>query len=327
MKRPLIRRLTLFLLLLVLCICASTATFAASKPPKVKNVTAKIVTLQRHRVYWKPVSGADGYMVYGWNDLSGATQYLLAGKVSGGRKSSCLIRNRRANAVYEYRVYAYKMVGGRMVVSDASDPVCLFNNKTNRADTATSMKTVAKQTTTPLVNPSKYEKFYRVFGYVPKKETNRRYPGGLYTTEKKAKANLTAVTVRTWDFVSGTSGQKRTRYFTIEVHKKLAPTVKKIFEAIYRNPDHFPIHDLGGYRTPSGHSEHNTGTAIDINWNENYMISSSGAVLCGSLWRPGVNPYSIPTDGIVVKLFEKYGFAQGLWRSSRDYMHFSYFHT
>ena len=45
-------------------------------------------------------------------------------------------------------------------------------------------------------------------------------------------------------------------------------------------------------------------------------------------WAPGENPYSIPPNGDVVKSFKKYGWGWGgEWRSKRDYMHFSYFHT
>jgi hypothetical protein len=59
------------------------------------------------------------------------------------------------------------------------------------------------------------------------------------------------------------------------------------------------------------------------------MIKSDGTVVCGSFWEPGSCPYSIAEDGDVVSAFAKYGFSWGgnAWRSSHDYMHFSYLGT
>ena len=47
----------------------------------------------------------------------------------------------------------------------------------------------------------------------------------------------------------------------------------------------------------------------------------------GDHWLPGEDPYSIPLDGEVARIFAKYGFTQGAyWQSGTvDYMHFSYF--
>ena len=69
-------------------------------------------------------------------------------------------------------------------------------------------------------------------------------------------------------------------------------------------------------------------TALDINPDENYQCKNDGTAMVGSYWKPGVDPYSIPSDGIVVKTFNKYGFRWGgTFNSSKDYMHFSYFGT
>ena len=148
--------------------------------------------------------------------------------------------------------------------------------------------------------------------------------GRFYTSADAAQANLTTITVKTWDFVSRKSGAMYTRSWDLTIHKNLATTMKKIFNELYHIK--FPIHELGGWRWESRRSEHRDGTAIDINWTENpYVVN--GSIQVGSYYRPGKDPYSIPTDGEVVKIFEKYGFSQGLWRSSQDYMHFSYFGT
>ena len=55
--------------------------------------------------------------------------------------------------------------------------------------------------------------------------------------------------------------------------------------------------------------------------------------MVGSFWRPGENPYSIPEDGSVVRIFAEHGWSWGgdawAWDSDQttgyhDYMHFSY---
>lgn len=91
--------------------------------------------------------------------------------------------------------------------------------------------------------------------------------------------------------------------------------------------DSFPIYSVQGYAwRPENTSEHNWGLAIDINPNENYMVTSGGVIVAGSLWDPENNLYSIPEKGNVVTTFNKYGFTWGgnAWKSSNDYMHFSY---
>ena len=114
----------------------------------------------------------------------------------------------------------------------------------------------------------------------------------------------------------------------------LAEDVKEIFAEIYNDPEHFPIHDVGGYawRGDSATGEHNCGTAIDINANENYQIRD-GQVLAGSCWEPGSNAYSISPDSSVVRIFAEHGWSWGgdAWAYSsddsegyHDYMHFSY---
>ena len=176
-----------------------------------------------------------------------------------------------------------------------------------------------------LINPSTSQKYQKIFG---DSALSMRYPGGYYTSSGQAQANMTSITVKTWDFAPGGSGEKITRTWTISVHKNLASTVSQIFKEIYEGKEKFPIHELGGYAWRGGHSEHNTGTAIDINWTENYMVNvATGVITCGKYWKPGIDPYSIPKDGEVARIFNKYGFKQGDWGNSKDYMHFSYFGT
>lgn len=147
-----------------------------------------------------------------------------------------------------------------------------------------------------------------------------------YKSASEAQKHMKTIQIKAWDI--GSSGKKYTRTFYLTVHEKIAPTVQQIFKEIYEGKEKFPIHDIGGYswRGDNSTSEHCIGLAIDINANENYMIDGDTPKV-GSLWKPGKNPYSIPLDGEVAKIMNKYGFTQGLWGNRRDYMHFSYFGT
>ena len=172
-------------------------------------------------------------------------------------------------------------------------------------------------------------------GFTAKKEI---YTSGVYNdtsaiynswpeNKDAAKKLMTTVTVPIWKLNS--KGQKYSSKASITVHHLIADKVKLVFQEIYNGPEKFPIKDIGGFSwRNSSTSEHNCGTAIDINSNENYCIYSNGTVV-GSFWKPGESPYSIKPYGDVVRAFEKYGFNWGgdSWSSTRDYMHFSYMGT
>ena len=147
-----------------------------------------------------------------------------------------------------------------------------------------------------------------------------------YNSVEAAKADMQKVTVTVWDISQ--SGEKYTKTMTVEVHKNLAPTVAAIFDEIYHGEEKFPISYLGGWSW-SGKSEHTIGTAIDINYPQNYYCDPNGNAIVGDYWKPDEDPYSIKPDGDVVRAFEKYGFRWGVnWNSGyKDYMHFSFFGT
>lgn len=154
--------------------------------------------------------------------------------------------------------------------------------------------------------------------------------GAYFDTQEEAEAAMTKVEVKVWRLKS--DGTKTPGTATIEVNAGLAPIVEQIFEEIYNGGEQFPIKNVGGYGWRSSPtSEHRWGTAIDINWEENFEadIGEDGELIAttGSYWRPGEDPYSIPADGDVVRAFKKYGFSWGgdAWTSKRDYMHFSFF--
>lgn len=148
------------------------------------------------------------------------------------------------------------------------------------------------------------------------------FPDGLPTSSKEMQKYLTTVSVPLVDI----NGNSRTGRLT--VHQAIASDVINAFTEIAESG--FPIKDaycyswrgMAGNRGTTSH--HSYGVACDINANENYMIRG-GKVIAGSFWKPGESPYSIESDGPVVKAFNKYGWIWGgSWKNSKDYMHFSF---
>ena len=145
------------------------------------------------------------------------------------------------------------------------------------------------------------------------------------TSLEEAEPLMVSVTVPVWKLNGST---KVPSSVTFKIHNSIAEKVKLIFEEIFNGDEKFPIKDIGGYSWRGGRSEHNGGTAIDINSNENYCIYNNGTTI-GSHWKPYEDPYSITPYGDVIKAFEKYGFTWGgdSWSNPKDYMHFSYLGT
>lgn len=145
--------------------------------------------------------------------------------------------------------------------------------------------------------------------------------------EDDAKPRMTVITVPVWRLKNDV---KTAGTMQLTVNGSIAEEVKQIFKEIYEGPQQFPISDAGGFswRGDGSKSEHNWGTAIDLNSNSNYCLYADGTVV-GDHWTPGLDPYSFYADCDVVKVFKKHGFLWGgdwPW-STRDYMHFSYFGT
>jgi hypothetical protein len=147
-----------------------------------------------------------------------------------------------------------------------------------------------------------------------------------FKSAKAAKKYQKTISVKVWKLVGGKK-VKSTMWLT--VNKELADDVKLIFNDIFKGKEKFPIKVMGGFQIrESKTSEHNHGTAIDINPTENCMKDGK-KVVAGEFWKPGKNKYSIKPDGDVVKAFEKYGWYWGGngWGDRKDYMHFSYLGT
>lgn len=160
-----------------------------------------------------------------------------------------------------------------------------------------------------------------VAGSSVSEKLNYLFPSGLPSSGSEASNYMVTVSFPTVDI----SGNRTTRRATL--HKSLADDFVNIMTKIADSG--FPIKDVGCYNwrnaaASSSRSHHSYGVACDLNPNENYMIKN-GNIVSGSYYRPGSDPYSFPSNGVVVKTFESYGWTWGgSWSSSKDYMHFSF---
>ena len=156
------------------------------------------------------------------------------------------------------------------------------------------------------------------------------FPSGEpFKTKEEADANMAVIQVPVWHLKN--DGSKQPSKMEIMVNANLAEEVVRIFNEIFEDAEQFPIKNLGGYSWRNSAmgkiSEHSYGTCIDINYDENYYCyADTGQAITGSFWRPFDNPYSIPANGSVVRIFAKYGWAWGgnAWSRLHDYMHFTY---
>ena len=169
-------------------------------------------------------------------------------------------------------------------------------------------------------------KCMHVFGEVV---DNHRRPYGDDAPKSAYEEHYVTVTVKVWDFKDKIGSEKVTRNRSFYVHENLVATVKRCFQEIYECEEKYPIRSIVTYWSKGGNSEHNPGTAIDINPDQNAYMDPNGNVITGQLFDPENNPYSIPVDGEIQQIFEKYGFTRGIyWKSGcKDYMHFSFFGT
>lgn len=263
---------------------------------KPKSVTGKMLSPTKMKLTWKPVEGANGYIIYRAVTKNSWTEGTLKKYkiVKGVSRTSLTVPKVTNGTCYHYEIMAYTVKGGVTIEGYAA----------------------------------KYSRYADYYGYEYEDYMSRwkRIYGGRKSEYNYSKSGkyMTTIHVKVWDFANGMSGRKVTKVKTLRIHKKIAPTMKKIFQEIYKGKEKAPIYEIGGYAARTG--QHGQGLAIDINSNYNYMIDG-GKVLAGSCWKPKKYAYSIKRNGDIEKAFRKYGFARGFWGDRKDYMHFSYFGT
>lgn len=268
---------------------------ATLNKPKMKSTS--LVTGDTVKLTWKKVNGAQGYQIYRSETKKGTYKKIQTIK---GNVDTTQISGQENGKTFYYKVRAYRKVSAKNRYSAYSNVKSAVFNIFASA------------------NETYADKAQRIFGsnYYQK-----------YASEAEAKAHMSTFAIQVWDLGADRT-TKVTKTKMITVNANIAETVKQIFKEIYESDEKFPIKNVGGYswRGDASTSEHCCGLAIDINWEENYMIDN-GVIISGKYWKPGEDPYSIPLDCELVRIMEKYGFSRGIWGNRMDYMHFSYFGT
>ncbi len=262
------------------------------------------------RLKWTTDASVDGYIIYSVKDydkksnpiavnIYDLSSYKATKTITNNSTGNNKFNNLMNGVTYTYRVASYKMINGERVESVMSAPKSVTMDYYSH-------------------NGEDYrERTKRAFGSEKKKNKN-------FKTSSKAAKQMKNIKIKVWDFANGKKGKKVTRTKWITVNKRLAPSIKAMFDEIYKCKEKQVIKDIGCYSYRTG--EHMYGMAIDINPNENYMIDGD-TIMCGSFWNPKKSKYSIPLKCETVRIMERYGFYRGFWGDRKDYMHFSYFGT
>lgn len=258
--------------------------------------------------------------------------YVLYGRNYDGQIKTTLRRTKDANGndIYTLIKNITLPTGATVALRYAQDP------DSAKEDVNTTTGTETAPSGTPL-QVAGSDGLYRVKTYTETLATGeaaekeaRIFPNGVkYTSQAEADANMEEVTVNVW--MLNEANEKYASTLTFRINKILKDDVIAIFEEIFYSDDKPPIKNATAYawRTAmsSGvYSDHNYGTVIDLNYNENYCVYPSGTQI-GTFWNPSTSVYSFPEDGTVVQTFAKYGWLWGgnAWiNGTVDYMHFTY---
>ncbi len=259
---------------------------------------------------WTKVENADGYMIYAIQDYTSKSKYKpvnpdnlkaykLVKEIDSNSTTSVKFSKLMNGVTYTYRICSYRYIDDQKVVSLMSEPQSVLMDYYSYD------------------GESYKKKIKRAFGSEKKKRKN-------FTTAAKANKQMKTIKIKVWDFKNGKKGKKITKTKYLTVNKRLAPSIKAMFNEIYKSKEKQVIKDISSYSYRYG--EHMYGLAIDINPNENYMVDG-GQVLAGGFWNPKKSKYSIPLNCETVRIMQRYGFYRGFWGDRKDYMHFSYFGT
>jgi len=155
------------------------------------------------------------------------------------------------------------------------------------------------------------ERYMYLFGDDTRCPVFENAPKG-YNGSQEAWAHIVTIEVPVWRIVGNNGRAPGTT--KIQTNRKLAGSLKAIFEEIYALEMQFPIHyaksmsyrrinGLDAFVGTSYMSHHSFGSAIDINYHENLFYP------VGHDNRDKNNPYTIPDE--VIEIFERYGWSWG----------------
>lgn len=263
-----------------------------------------------------------GDVYLSWNDIPLAAAYDITVFKNGNPTYTARIDNNYFDL--RTRTTTYNRETKSYVYADITNPLysSIFGNDKNTINAAVKVVPVNSDGKASVFSLTQE---FKIEPWVNKNEMVYGDPiKTSFSSAEEARLNMANISVNVWKLTS--SGTKVASSATLTVNKNVTENVKKIFADIYAGDEKFPIKSCSGYAYRVGRSEHTSGTAIDINPVENYFVDWGGAIKAGSLWKPGINPYSIPSDGDVVRAFNRYGWhwsPDQNWPNGADYMHFS----
>ncbi len=286
------------------------------------NVTREQAAILAHRCYIKYCKDIDGTIntsVVPWKDGAGNTIYSLVKKVSSPYGTTVALRD-ADNKDYNNES------GG-----DKSEQI-----KNDELNSVPDGSAGFAPSGTPLQAPNE-DGLYKLKSYsetlatgeAAEKEERIFGKAGKYTSMEEAEENIVEVTVPVWKLDN--DGNLYESTLTFKINKKLEEDVQAIFKEIFDSPQKPPLKDAAGYAWRSSMSsgvlsDHNYGTAIDLNYRENFTVYKNGTKI-GSFYDPENSVYSFSQTGVVIQTFAKYGWLWGgnAWVSgTKDYMHFTY---
>lgn len=282
---------------------------------------AAIIAYRCYVKYGREVEGQIQTSFKADSDSNGRGVYTLKKTVMQSNGSVIALRNAPDKQLV---TPGGEVVGGDPITEPDPDPVPDGNGgyaasgtplQVPDADGLYALKTYSET----LATGEATDKEVRIFGDV----------GVRYYSAEEADAHMTEVVVPVWEV--NESGEVQSGWRKFRINSVLAEDVKAIFGEIYNSPERPLIKDAVGYawRSPMAGgsiSDHNFGTVIDLNYNENYCVYKSGQQI-GTFYDPEGSEFSFPPTGAVVQTFAKYGWLWGgnAWVSgTKDYMHFTY---
>jgi hypothetical protein len=263
-----------------------------------------------------------GDVYLSWNDIPFASAYDITVLKNGSPSYTTRIDSNYLDL--RTRSSTYNRVSRSYVSTDYTNPLynSIFSNDKQTVHAALKVVPVNSQGVPSVFSLTKE---FKILPWVNKNEMIFGDPAKTaFASTNEASQYMTSIKVNVWKLTS--SGTKTPSSLTLTVHKNVANNVAQIFWDIYNGPEKFPIKSCSSFSYRSGKSEHNSGTAIDINPAENYFVDWGGVIKAGTLWKPGENPYSILPGGDVVRAFNRYGWHWSPdmhWSNGADYMHFS----
>lgn len=258
--------------------------------------------------------------------------YVLYGKNLEGQIKTVLrnTKDARGNDIYTLIKTIALPDGGTVALRYADNPDAAGSDPSWVAGTTSAPSGTPLQT--PGDNGQYRLKTYTetlASGEAAEKEA-RIFPNGLkYTSKEEADAHMSEVTVNVW--MLNEANEKYASTLTFKINTVLKDDVIAIFDEIFNSDDKPPLKNATSYAWRSAmssglYSDHNYGTVIDLNYNENYCVYASGTTV-GTFYDPNTSVYSFPSNGTVVQTFAKYGWLWGgnAWiNGTVDYMHFTY---